>query len=305
MQAFIQKLLGNSLDKRSKVSQGKHIPTVASTRLARELRTQRETAGMSQEVVAEEMGWAESKLYRIENDKSRVLHRDVKRLLKLYETEDRQAEVISELARLAGERDWWHQYSGAIPEWFQVYVVLEASASHVFGYESELVPGIMQTERYTRAIMSTAPHRASDEELNDTIKVRTKRQDRLMIGTDPLNVWLVLNEAVIRRLVGGSEVMRDQIDHLVKIAQLRNVTLQVLPFKVGEHSAMHGSFRLLKFPTPNDPDKVYLEQQIGGVYTQKVDEVERYGSLFDDVRARALGPGETIEMFHAVAAELI
>ncbi|MEU7854700.1 helix-turn-helix transcriptional regulator [Nonomuraea sp. NPDC049141] len=119
-----------------------HIPTVASTHLARELRAQRDNAGMSQEAVAEEMGWAESKLYRIENDKSRVLQRDVKRLLKLYETEEKQAEVIAELGRLAGEPDWWHQYSGAIPEWFQVYVVLEASASHVFGYQSELVPGI-------------------------------------------------------------------------------------------------------------------------------------------------------------------
>ncbi|MBT2228840.1 helix-turn-helix domain-containing protein [Nonomuraea sp. NEAU-A123] len=285
------------------MARGKHIPTVASTRLARELRTQRDNAGMSQEAVAEEMGWAESKLYRIENDKSRVLQRDVKRLLKLYGTEEKQAEVIAELGRLAGEPDWWHQYSGAIPEWFQVYVVLEASASHVFGYQSELVPGILQTEGYVRSIMSTAPEPDSDVEIDSQVQVRVNRQARLT-EKSPLNVWLVLNEAVIRRTVGGPAVMREQVEHLIKIAQLRNVTLQVLPFKSGEHSAMHGSFNLLKFPAPDDPDKVYLEQQIGGIYLQKTHEVERYRLMLDDLRARALGPGETIAELRAVRAEL-
>jgi transcriptional regulator with XRE-family HTH domain len=282
---------------------GKHIPTVASTRLAGELRSQRERAGMSQEAVAEEMGWAESKLYRIENDKSRVLQRDVKRLLKLYGTEETQAQAIIELARLAPEPDWWHQYSGAIPEWFQVYVVLEASASDVLGYESELVPGIMQTERYARAIMSTAPELGSDEEIDDTIKVRANRQARLT-EPNPPNIWLVLNEAVVRRVVGGREIMREQLEHLIKLAQLRNVTLQVLAFDSGEHPAMHGAFKLLRFPTPGDPDKVYLEQQIGGLYTQKPHEVDRYTLMFDHLRARALSPKDTVALFRTLVAQL-
>ena len=283
--------------------QGRHVPTVASTRLARELRDLRGKTGLSQEAVAEEMGWNESKLTRIENDKSRVLQRDVKRLLKLYQVEGEEAEALVELARLAREPDWWHQYSGAIPEWFQVYVVLEASASHVFGYESELVPGIMQTEDYTRAIMSTAPTPADDGEIEDKVKVRTTRQARLT-EENPPQVWLVLNEAVIRRVVGGRDVMRGQIEHLIKVARLRNVTLQVLPFDSGEHGAMHGSFNLLSFPADGDPDKVYLEQQIGGLYTQKTHEVERYRLMFDHLRALALGPDQTIKMFRAAAAEL-
>ncbi|MFC5834048.1 helix-turn-helix domain-containing protein [Nonomuraea insulae] len=285
------------------MARGKHIPTVASTRLASELRNQREKAGMSQEAVAEQMGWAESKLYRIENDKSRVLQRDIKRLLSLYGTESAQAEVITELGRLAGEPDWWHQYSGAIPEWFQVYVVLEASASRHLGYDSELVPGIMQTERYARAIMMTTPDRGPDEEIENQLKVRKSRQVRLS-GANPLNLWLILNEGVIRRMVGGPDVMREQVERLIEVAQLRNVTVQVLPFKAGEHSAMHGSFTILEFPTPHDPDKVYLEQQIGGIYTQKTHEVERYKVMFDDLRARALGPRETIAMFRSIVTEL-
>ncbi|MFD1538476.1 helix-turn-helix domain-containing protein [Nonomuraea guangzhouensis] len=285
------------------MARGKHIPTVASTRLAAELRSHREKSGLSQEAVAEQMGWAESKLYRIENDKSRVLVRDVKRLVSLYEPEEAQAHAIVELARVAGEPDWWHQYSGAIPEWFQVYVALETSASHVFGYDSELVPGIMQTESYARTIMMTAPDRGPDEEIENQVKVRINRQARLT-GTNPLNLWIVLNEGVVRRKVGGPDVMREQIEHLIEIAQLRNVTLQVLPYEVGEHSAMHGSFTILQFPPAHDPDKVYLEQQIGGIYTQKTNEVERYKLLYDDVRARALGPGETIGMFRSIVAEL-
>ncbi|WP_067477155.1 helix-turn-helix domain-containing protein [Actinomadura hibisca] len=282
---------------------GRHVPTVASARLTSELRNRRERAGMSQEAVAEEMGWDGSKLYRIENDKSRILQRDVNRLLKLYGVEGEEAEAILELARLAREPDWWHQYSGAIPEWFQVYVVLEAAASHVLGYESELVPGILQTEAYARAIMRTAPAPGADEEIEDKVKVRATRQTRLSEPGAP-QVWLVLNEATIRRVVGGRAVMGEQLEHLVKLARLRNVTLQVLPFEVGEHSAMHGSFSLLKFPGPNNPDKVYLEQHTGGLYIQKPADVEWYSLIFDHLRARALGPDQTVEMFRALAADL-
>lgn len=285
------------------MAKGRHIPTVASARLARELRAQRERAGFNQEVVAEEMGWAESKLYRIENDKSRVLQRDVKRLLKMYGVDGEESDALVELARLAREPDWWHQYSGAIPKWFQVYVVLEASASRVFEYHSELVPGFLQTEGYTRAIMSTAPASDTDEEIDETIQVRSTRQARLT-ADDPPDIWIVLNEAVIRRVVGGRAVMHDQLEHLTKLAKLRNVTLQVLPFSAGEHGAMHGSFSLLEFPVPDDPDKVYMEQQIGGIYTQKPDEVAGYRLIFDHLRAQALGPEQTIALLREVAAEL-
>jgi transcriptional regulator with XRE-family HTH domain len=292
----------NELKEGDPVPKGRHVPTVASGRLARELRDRRGAAKLSQESVAEEMGWAESKLYRIENDKSRVLIRDVKRLLKLYKVGDAEADAVVELARLASEPEWWHQYSGAIPEWFQVYVTLEASASELYGYESELVKGILQTEGYMRAIMSTAPD-GNDDEIENVITVRASRRARLT-GDNPLRVWLVLNEAVIRRTVGGPQVMREQIEHLISVAGQRNVTLQVLPFNVGEHTAMHGAFSLLKFPTSGDPDKVYLEQQIGALYTQKPAEVGKYALMFDHLRAQALSPEQTIELLRNAAVQL-
>ena len=214
-----------------------------------------------------------------------------------------EEEALLELARLAREPDWWHHYSGAIPPWFEVYLVLESSASDLLGYESELVPGILQTEAYTRAIMSTAPNHDADEEIETKIKFRVDRQERLT-GDHPPNVWLVLNEAVIRRTVGGPQVMREQLKHLVELAGHRNVTLQVLPFNTGEHAAMHGAFMLLKFPTTGNPDRVYLEEHIGGFFAQKQHEVERYALIFDHLRARALGPDQTIEMMRTIALEL-
>jgi hypothetical protein len=134
--------------------------------------------------------------------------------------------------------------------------------------------------------------------------VRANRQARLT-GDNPLNLWLVINEAVIRRPVGGREVMREQIEHLIDLTGRRNVTLQILPFASGEHAAMHGAFKLLKFPATGDPTKVYLEQQIGGFYTQKPHEVDRYALMFDHLRARALGPEQTAQMMRAIAVELV
>lgn len=281
---------------------GKHVPTVASGRLAAELRALREEAKLTHEVAAEELGWSPSKMYRIENDKSRVLVRDIKRLLRLYQIDDDRADAILELGRLAPQEDWWHQYSSAIPEWFQVYLTLEATASHIQGYESEQVPGLLQTEAYARAIFSTAPQPASEDETDDHIKVRMSRQSRLT-GDDPPDLWIVLNEAVIRRAVGGPDVMREQLRHLAEMSRRRNVTLQVLPFDAGAHGAMLGTFKLLRFPRP-EPDRVYLEQQIGGLYTQKPHEVERYRLTFDHLRAQALGPAQTLTLFAKAADDL-
>ncbi|QXJ24027.1 helix-turn-helix transcriptional regulator [Actinomadura graeca] len=282
---------------------GRHIPTVASARLARELRARRERAGFNQEIVAEEMGWAESKLYRIENDKSRVLQRDVKRLLAMYGVDGQEADSLVELARLAREPDWWHRYSGSIPKWFQVYVVSEATASHIVGYESELVPGIMQTRGYARAVLTTTPVPEADEKVEERIIVRVTRQARLT-ADEPLDVRFILNEAVVRRTVGGREIMREQIEHLIRLAELPNVTLQILPFAAGEHGAMHGAFKLLRFSGGDDADKVYIEQHIGSLSTQKPHEVGRYTLMFDHLRVQALGPEQTLAMLREVAAAL-
>jgi transcriptional regulator with XRE-family HTH domain len=267
---------------------GAHMRTVRSRRLAVELKHFREDAGLTGEQVAEEMGWSVAKVYRIEGDKVRILVRDVQRLLRLYEIGGAQADAVLELARQARGKDWWHQYSGAIPEWFQFYVGLEAAVSAMHGYDSEMVPGLLQTEGYIRAIMSTAPVR-EDDETERQIAVRMERQKRLTAPDAPV-LWVVLNEGVIRRAVGGAQVMRAQLRHLAEVSALGNVTVQVLGYDAGAHPAMHGSFTVMQFPDPVDPDVVYVEAKTGALYLEKRADVDRYSLVFDYLRAQALSP---------------
>ena len=280
---------------------GAHMPTVRSRRLTVELKRFREQAGLTGEQVAEAMGWSVAKVYRLEGDKVRILVRDVGRLLQLYGIEAAEKEAVLELARQARLKDWWQQYSGAIPEWFQFYVGLEAAASALNGYEPELVTGLLQTEQYARAIMSTAPM-PDEDDVERQIAVRMERQKRLT-SDDPLGVWLVLNEAVIRRTVGGPEVMAEQLTHLGELAARKNITVQVLPFNAGAHPAMHGGFKVIKFPEPIDPDVVYLEEQTGALYLEKPEDVRRYSLMFDFLRAQALSPEDSAALIAQLASE--
>jgi hypothetical protein len=196
-----------------------------------------------------------------------------------------------ELARQARRKDWWHQYSGAIPSWFQFYVGLEAEATTLHCYEAEFVPGVMQTEDYARAIMSTAPEPDADE-FERQITVRMERAKRLT-GPDPMTLWVIMNEAVIRRLVGGADVMHGQLAHLLKLIALRHVTVQVLPYAAGAHPAMQGSFTVMAFPDETHPDVVYMETQTSALYLEAPQERERYSLVFDHLRAQALAPVES------------
>lgn len=234
------------------------------------------------------MGWSELKVWRIEADKVRVLIRDVRRLLKLYQAEDAQAEALLELAQQAREPGWWHQYAdGAIPQWFQAYVGLEAGAASLRMYDAELMPGLLQTAEYYRAFMRTDPAASDDQETERKAEVRITRQKRLTTPDAP-HLWAVLNEAALRRVVGGRDVMRAQLTHLAEMTALDRVTMQVLPFAVGAHPAMDGSFKILGFPEPSDPEVVYLENQAGSLYLEKPEQVRRYTLMFDYLRAQAL-----------------
>jgi transcriptional regulator with XRE-family HTH domain len=281
---------------------GAHMRTVRSRRLALELRHFREESGLTGERVAEEMGWSGAKVYRIEGDKVRILPRDVQRLLRLYGITGPHHDAVLELARQARIKDWWHQYSGTIPEWFQFYVGLEAAASAMHGYDAELVPGLLQTEGYIRAIMSMAADRETAE-VEGQITVRMERQKRLT-GSEPLELWAVLNEAVIRRVVGGPAVMREQLRHLVDMSALANVTVQVLTYDAGAHPAMHGSFTVIEFPVPVDPDVVYLEAKTSALYLEKTEDVRRYSLMFDYLRAQALSPEASRDLMARLAAEM-
>lgn len=278
-----------------------HMRTVGSRRLVIELKQFREAAGLTGEQVAEQMGWSVAKVYRIEGDRVRVLPRDVARLLTLYGITGEQADAVLELARLARAKDWWHQYSGAIPEWFQFYVGLEAATSAMQEYNAELVTGLLQTQAYARAVMAAAMRADADDEMERQIAVRLERQKRLTAPDAP-TLWAVMNEAVLHRHVGGPQIMRDQLAHIDQIAGRSNVTVQVLPFTAGAHPAMLGSFTVMQFPDPADRDVVYLEAETGALYLEKPEDVRRYSLMIDYLRAQALGPAESRALIAQLAA---
>lgn len=223
-------------------------------------------------------------------DAQGVLPRDVKFLLGVYGVNGEARELLLTLAREARQKGWWHSYGEAIPSWFEVYIGLEAEAVSVHSYESELVPGLLQTKEYARAVFRG--FLVDAEEIDKRVELRMARQQRLT-DSDAPQYWIVLNESVLRRVVGGPAAMRSQLSRLLEASQLPNVTLQVLPFAVGAHPAMDGSFVVLGFPEPTDPDVVYLEEQTGGLYLEKPHEIKRHTLAFDHLRAAALHPDES------------
>ena len=230
-------------------------PTVKRRRLAAELRSYRDRAGLTIEEVAQRLEWSTAKISRIENARVSVLPRDVKFLLGVYGVEENgeEWETLLALARESRQKGWWYAYGDAIPEGFETYVGLEADATTLRTYESEYVPGLLQTEDYARAVMRATMLTASDEEIERHVAVRMVRQERLT-GPGAPEIWAVVSEAVIRRVVSGEPVMRAQLSRLVEASKQPNITLQVLPFSVGAHAGMDGAFMILGFPAPTDPD---------------------------------------------------
>jgi transcriptional regulator with XRE-family HTH domain len=269
------------------------------------LRKIREEHGLTIEQVSERSGgdWNASTISRWETGDRRIRPVDLRRLLDLYAVHGDQREVMLTLARQARERGWWRSYSDAVPDWFEVYLGLEAEAAVIHDYAAELVPGLLQTADYYRAFMRAAPAAGDEETIERKAAVRLARQERLT-GEDPPRFWAVLNEAVIRRVVGGATTMRTQLEHIAETAGLAHVTVQVLPFRAGAHPAMDGSFIVLGFPEPTDPDVVYLESQAGSLYLERSPESERYAAIFSHLIAKALDPDESRVLIARAAAEM-
>jgi transcriptional regulator with XRE-family HTH domain len=280
-------------------------PTVKRRRLAAELRHYREQAGLTIDDVAERLEWSTAKISRIENSRVGVLPRDVKFLLGVYGLSERDEawDLLLSLARESRQRGWWQQYGEAVPAWFEVFVGLEAEAATIWGYDAEFVPGILQTEDYARAVHYAQLITATDEEIDQLVKVRMARQE-LLASDDAPQLWLVLNEAVIRRVVGGQATMHAQLEQLMEASKRPNLTLQVVPFGAGAHPAMDGSFSLLSFPEPTDPTIVYIEYYTGALYLEKPQEVTRYRLMFDHLRAAALSVDASRSHIVRVAEEL-
>jgi transcriptional regulator with XRE-family HTH domain len=274
-------------------------PTVRRRRLGAELRRLRDAANMTIEQAADRLECSASKISRIETGQIGVSPRDVRDLMGIYGVNEGDAEALIEVAREARQKGWWQPYGAVLTG---AYVGFEAAADLIRSYEAQCVPGLLQIEEYAHSMVRAARPGISTEELSDRVRVRMARQS-LLIQEDPLDLWVVLDEAVLVRPVGGPAVMRKQLEHLVTQAELPNVTLQVLPFRVGAHSGMEGSFAILHFPEEVDPEMVYVTMATGGVFQEKADEMRRYSLIFDHLRAAALPPEESLELIAGVARE--
>jgi len=281
------------------VARGKS-PTVRRRRLVNELRRLREAAGLTIEEVAEKLECSASKVSRIETGRVGAGPRDVRDMLGLYGVDSAQVDELVQLAREARRKAWWTAYGDVVPG---PYVGLEAEAESVRTYQALLIPGLLQSEGYIRALIRQVSLDVSDEEVDRRVQVRAARQ-ALLVEDDPLTLWVVLDEAALRRLVGGPEVMSEQLDRLREVATLPNVTLQVVPFSAGGHAGMDGPFVILGFPEHRDPDMVYIESTRSGVYLEHKDDVRRYAHMFEQLTASALTPDESDALIAAVAREL-
>jgi transcriptional regulator with XRE-family HTH domain len=261
-------------------------PTVRRRRLGLELRRLREAAGVTIDAVAERLECSSSKISRIETGHSGATPRDVRDMLAVYGVSGPPAEELVQVAREARQKGWWHLYGMVLTT---AYVGLEAAASSIRAYEAQVVPGLLQVEDYARAMICKARPDMTQAEVDRRVHVRSARQS-LLTQADPLNLWVVLDEAVFRRPVGGSAVMRRQVDHLGRMAQMPNVRLQVLPFAAGAHAGMDGSFGILKYEDPGDPDLAFAENAAGGLFLEKDDELQRYNAIFEQLQATALSP---------------
>ena len=272
-------------------------PTLRRRRLGAELKRCREAAGLTQEAVSRHFEWNTAKLTRIETARVAVTARDVRDLLTLYGRLDEDyRDAMVELARLSKERSWWTDYKDVLRP--GNFVGLEAGAAAMRVFEPVVVPGLLQTEAYIRALMrsgSDAPQAVTDRR----IQLRLQRQARLS-GTNPLELAAIVDESVLRRNIGGEAVMRDQLQHLVDIAQSPNVTIRILPLDFGEHLFLGGPAALLEFRETTHLDVVYLEGLAGDYYEEQPSEVARYREEFDRLGAGALDHRMSLKMIESL-----
>lgn len=278
-------------------------PTVRRRRLALELRRLREAARLTCEEVAEHLECSASKISRVETGRVSVSPRDVRDMLELYNVPAQQRDSLVQLARDSRQKGWWHAYSDTIQPQFATYVGLESAASEIRVYEVNLMPGLLQTEDYARTIIKAGTMNGTTEDVERKVALRMARQPALT-RTEPPMLWTVVDEAALRRRVGGTELMRAQLEHVLELSSLKNVAMQVIPFGAGAHPAMGRPFVILVFPERIDTDVVYLEDLTSAFYLEDVEEVDRYNVFFNHLRATALSFEDSAALVTSVLKEL-
>ncbi|MFJ4986562.1 helix-turn-helix domain-containing protein [Streptomyces sp. NPDC088732] len=271
-------------------------PTVLRVVLGKRLQDLREKAGVSYEDAASALDVTHATIRRIEKAEVGLRIPYVEKLLQTYGVTD-PAEIANflDLAREANRPGWWHRFRDVLPEWFSAFVSLEGEAELIRAYEPHYVPGLLQTPQYAEAVLRAGRPHASQEEIERGVALRMERQALLSREQPPL-LWVVIDETVLRRPIGGPQVMRDQVDRLIEACAMPQVRLQVMPFASGPHPAMYGPFHIFRFPLPELPDIAYVESLIGAVYLDDREDVSQFREALDRMSAQAL-PAEPTRDF--------
>lgn len=279
-------------------------PTVLRILLGSQLRVLREAKGITREEAGYVIRASGSKISRMELGRVSFKERDVVDLLDLYGVDADEAATLVELAREANSPGWWHKYGDLLPDWFQVYVGLEEAASLIRLYEVQFVPGLLQTADYARAVVRLGQPAAPPEEIERRVSLRMGRQELLTKPGGP-RLWAVVDEAALRRPIGGKEVMRAQLAQLIEATGEPNVTLQVVPFTSGGHAAEAGAFTIMRFPEPDLPDVVYLEQLTSALYLDKRDDVEKYTEVMERLSVESESPERSVDILSGMLEEVM
>ena len=280
-------------------------PTAVRMLVGGQLRRLREKKGLTRAEAAEPIRASESKISRMELGRVGFKERDIQDLLSLYGVHD-EAERESLLAQVreANAPAWWQRYGDVAPDWFQRYLGLEMTATLIRTYEVQFVPGLLQTEEYARAVVRLGHGGAREDEVARRVRLRMERQ-QVLTRPDPPKLWAVVDEAALRRPIGGHRVMRDQLEALIGIAmKMPNVRLQVVPLAAGGHAAAGGSFTILRFAQAELPDLVYTEQLTSAVYLDKRDEVDHYFDAVSRLFVEAAPLKETVRILDRIISDI-
>jgi transcriptional regulator with XRE-family HTH domain len=276
-------------------------PTVLRILLGTQLRRLRESRGITAQEAAREIRGSESKISRIELGRNAVREVDIADLLNLYGiTDPAERDQLLTLASQANQQGWWHRYQDVLPTWFQSYIGLEESAESIRSFDTQFVPGLLQTEDYSAAVIELGAY--SREERDRLVFLRKERQRRFASGG--LRLWAVIDEVALRRPVGTPSMRRAQFAHLLDISNRPGLTIQITPFLTGASYAAPGSFSILRFATDDLPDVVYIEQLTSAMYLDKRVDVDRYVDAMDHISATSTTPDQTTALIHSMLAEL-
>jgi transcriptional regulator with XRE-family HTH domain len=280
-------------------------PTVWRRWLAFELGRLRREAGLDQKEVAKALRCTVGKVSYYETAERPVVVRDLDEvLLPLYNVPQEQWPLYLQAAQDSRQKGWWERYDGnTLRSWFAPFVGLEQGAAQIRIYEAQLIPGLLQTKEYAEAVTRRGTAERAEADIVHHVELRMTRQAVLHREPDPLRLWVVLDEAVLRRVVGSPTVMRDQLRHLAEMTRHPKITVQVVPYAHGAHPGMVGRFQILDFPWPTDPGVAYIEHQSGALYLEEPQEIELHTVAFEHICVLALSPDDSATMIRDVAEE--